>query len=132
MADDRTPPPSSSNLLAFQYSSAPEQTPCVLKEDGQLDAQFVAHRIVFQSSLNVLLLFGQNNEIRIVDTNAGNVLQTVRLPGEFVAPGGGGGSDSECMELASDSDPIRFGERFGFLRTSHTTYYSRTCKKSIV
>lgn len=60
----------------------PPNQPWLLKEDGTLDANFVAHRIVFQSTLNVLLLFGQNNEVCVVDTNSGNILQTVQLPGE--------------------------------------------------
>lgn len=62
--------------------AGPAYAPWILKEDGTLDTKFVAHRIVFQSSLNVLLLFGPENEVCVVDTNSGNTLQTVRLPGE--------------------------------------------------
>lgn len=68
----------------------PPYAPWILKEDGTLDANFVAHRIVFQSSLNVLLLFGPQNEVCVVDTNSGNTLQTVRLPGEHWGVRGGG------------------------------------------
>lgn len=61
----------------------PTHQPWILKEDGTLDADFVAQRIVFQSSLNVLLLFGENNEVCVVDTNSGNILQKLQLAGEL-------------------------------------------------
>lgn len=47
-----------------------------------MEVNVTANRIVFMSSLNVLLLFGPNNVVTVVDTNLGCVLQTVQLPGE--------------------------------------------------
>lgn len=73
--DNDDEPQQDSSLLS------PHQ-PWQLKEDGTLDTQFVAQRIVFQSALNVLLLFGASNEVCVVDANTGNTLQRVQLPGK--------------------------------------------------
>ncbi|EDW37820.1 GL13174 [Drosophila persimilis] len=60
----------------------------ILKQDGYLDVgdnsgaparPFEMRNIVYHPQLNVLLLFGCNNVVKVLDVNSGVVLQTYKL-----------------------------------------------------
>lgn len=55
--------------------------PWLLKEDGFLNVDVEARHIVYHSSLNVILVFSQLNEVKVLDINSGIVLQSCQLPG---------------------------------------------------
>lgn len=54
-----------------------------LKQDGCLSVGSLVTDIIFHSNLNVMLVFGQSNGLKVLDINSGVILQsTVGLGGK--------------------------------------------------
>lgn len=56
----------------------------LLKEDGYLNIDTESTNIVYHSTLNVILVFTRNDEVKVLDINSGVILQSCRLSGQFV------------------------------------------------
>lgn len=54
----------------------------LLKEDDYLSTSVDAVSIVYHPNLNVILVFGESGEVRVIDVNSGAVLHSCFLQGE--------------------------------------------------
>lgn len=61
--------------------SAMAEEPCLLKEDGYLQAATEVRKIVYHPSLNVILICTSSGIVRVLDVNSGVVLHSNQLTG---------------------------------------------------
>lgn len=91
----------------------------LLKEDGYLNIDTESTNIVYHSTLNVILVFTRNNEVKVLDINSGVILQSCRLSGQFVRDasgiGGVGGHQMRIFWCPYDMAP--------YWRTVHLSYF---------
>lgn len=57
-----------------------DDDPWLLREDGSLKVDAEARHIVYHSSLNVIVVLSQQNEVKVLDIISGVVLQSFQLP----------------------------------------------------
>lgn len=63
------------------YNKMAEE-PCLLKEDGYLNADTDLKQIVYHPTLNVILICTNSGLVRVLDVNSGLVLQSTSLSGK--------------------------------------------------
>lgn len=60
------------------YNKMAEE-PCLLREDGYLNAATEIKKIIYHPSLNVILICINSGIVRVLDVNSGVVLQSSHL-----------------------------------------------------
>lgn len=69
--------------MAQNVFSKMADDPCLLKEDGYLNADTDLKKIVYHPSLNVIIICTKTGHIHVIDVNSGVVLHSSNLSGKL-------------------------------------------------